>query len=61
MIKITSDIPAPKRSPKYILKKLNVGDSFLLERRNVANLAKSLGIEIATRKEGDMYRIWRIA
>ena len=66
-IKIEKGIPIP--SIKFtgltaILRRLDVGDSILWLPTHVSNLhttAKAIGIQIATRTEGDRRRIWRIA
>jgi hypothetical protein len=62
---IDKNIPIPNRSGQTaILRKLEVGDSFLIEekkRTNVVPLANGVGIKVKTAKESDGWvRVWRI-
>lgn len=65
---ITKGIPLPKRGRDgkltEALKKLEIGDSFLISaevRIYVGTLSKRHNVKISTHKEGDQYRLWRIA
>lgn len=64
-LKIESGIPIPiKAQTKFseIFRKMKIGDSFFsLEKKSFHAMAKQLGGNVATRKEGDGMRVWRIA
>ena len=64
--KLTHDIPIPEKIiTKYPLKKMLVGDSFIVENQNerkkVRIMAERMGIKITsqTREDGKI-RVWRI-
>lgn len=70
MFKIEKGIPTPpRRSTKkiYPFSEMEVGDSFLAEKRTVGRAAIGFakhhknGWKFALRKDGDGFRIWRIA
>jgi len=66
-VKLKHDIPIPnkKKTLQYPLKRMLVGDSFLVndqaERKKVRTMAERLGIKITsqTREDGKI-RVWRI-
>ena len=66
-IKIESNVPIPSASGRgtvAILKKLQIGDSFIcshLRQSNVHTSAKWVGIKIVTRTIDGTLRVWRIA
>lgn len=68
MIKIEKGVPLrPSGSGahcKYPFREMEVGDSFLAPlkaRNNMTNLAKTKGVKVTTRREGDQIRVWRVA
>lgn len=62
-IRIEKGISIPSRR-KSIIDSMEVGDSFfVLSKRNQSGYhatAKSRGVKITVRREGDGYRVWRI-
>jgi len=66
MIKIDKDIPLPPLSKQSgqaaALRQCKKGDSFVVElRTSIHTIASRLGISIATRREGDKFRVWRLS
>jgi len=72
MFKVESNVPMPPRqnhrNPKYPLKEMKVGDSFLIPGKAEKQGAisgymtarqRELGMKFATRKEGNDLRVWR--
>jgi hypothetical protein len=67
--KLENGVPVPtsKKWGPYPLGKMKIGQSFLLssddesERTTVHRCARRLKIRIATRVEGETWRVWRIA
>ena len=65
-MQIEKNVPvAPKSGLTDILRKLDVGDSFLYKadkRTSVAPTANNIGIKVTTKKISDTeVRVWRIA
>lgn len=70
MMKIDKGVPFPtprKTDVTETLRALQVGDSFVLDRRDASyrgsltTQAKRVGIKVATRAEGDKsLRVWRV-
>ena len=66
-VKIEKNVPFVRTGAgapnKYPWREMEVGDSFVLPyvRRGFSTMAKLAGIKVATRKEGDKLRVWRIA
>jgi hypothetical protein len=66
-MKIEKNIPAPRKPMKWmpLAKQMNVGDSVLIpttsDRSALTMALKSQGYKVATRKEGDQIRVWRIS
>lgn len=66
-IKIESNVPIPSGGRKghtiELLKKLKVGDSFVVPkiyRANISNIATQIKMKVATRSvNNEMVRIWR--
>lgn len=64
-VKLNHIVPIPEKKLKYPLKRMLIGDSFLVadqaERKKVRTMAFRLGIKITsqTRKDGKI-RVWRI-
>ena len=67
---IVNNVPLPdligrgraKGEVRLTIERMEVGDSFLLEdkrRLGVNKIAQILGISLTTRREGDLYRVWR--
>jgi hypothetical protein len=67
---IVKNIPLPeyagrgrgKGELRLAVEKMEVGDSFLVEahkRSPLPKMAQVLDIGLTTRKEGDLYRVWR--
>lgn len=67
---IVNNVPLPdligrgraKGEVRLTIERMEVGDSFLLEgkrRLGVNKIAQILGIGLTTRREGDLYRVWR--
>lgn len=69
MFKIEKGVPIPKpvRTSKYPFAQMDIGDSFCVEDAKIAKNIISNAIrtsrdkKFSSRKEGDHYRIWRIA
>jgi len=64
-MKIEKNILIPSMS-KYPINEMEIGDSFFLENRESApigvyNTARRSGAKVTLRKEGNGYRVWRIA
>lgn len=68
-IKIERGIPLPsgKRGPKpkYPFAQMRRGDSFTVaghnQRNSACNSARIQGVKVRTARDGDGYRIWRVA
>jgi len=63
---VDKGIPLPKGAMTgftAFLRTLEVGDSFLTEKRhsNVHEMAKAAGIKVSTRADGSQIRVWRTA
>jgi hypothetical protein len=66
---IVNNVPLPDESRgrtkgevRLTIERMEVGDSFLLESKRrfaVNKIAQVLGISLTTRREGDLYRVWR--
>lgn len=70
MMQVDKNIPLPNAKTsgnKYPWRQMEVGDSFLVQNREhanvcsvAANAGKRYGMKFATRKEADGVRVWRI-
>lgn len=66
-MKIEKNIPTPRKPMKWmpLAKQMDVGDSVLIpttsDRSALTMALKSQGYKVATRKEGDQIRVWRIS
>ena len=66
MFKIEKGIPLPSKSVlPSLLKTMEIGDSVLLNRKKVtqvATIARRIGIKITQQKQdNENYRVWRIS
>lgn len=64
-IKVESGIPIPDRQKPgallTVLRGMKVGESFVYPKAySLYNIASRAGVKIATRKEGDGVRVWRV-
>ena len=64
-IRLSHKIPVPeKKETKYPLKRMEIGDSFLVEdqeeRKKVRTMASRLGMKITSRNWKGKIRVWRI-
>ena len=66
-MKIEKNITAPRKPMKWVplAKQMDVGDSVLVtttsDRSALTIALKAQGYEVATRKEDDKFRVWRMS
>jgi hypothetical protein len=66
-MKIEKNITVPRKPVKWVplVKQMDVGDSVLVttpsDRSALTTALKAQGYEVATRKEDDKFRVWRMS